>query len=145
MINNKSGAELSPRELRAMRILFLIAAAWNLAGSIPGLADPGGMFAREFGRELTDPVMVAVYRGAWGTSFLYAAGFLLVARNPVRHVGIVLMGGLGKALFTLNLAWMYFNGWTSAFSLVVIFGDIVFVALFIAYLARLKRAGETLF
>ena len=61
------------------------------------------MFQRKFGRELTDPVMVAVYRGAWGTAFLYGFGFLMVAITPVRHTGIVLMGGTGKALFALNL------------------------------------------
>jgi hypothetical protein len=137
-------AALAPSERRAMQTLFVIAAIWNFAGSIPGLVNPAGMFAHEFGRDLTDPIMVAVYRGAWGTSFLYAFGFLLVARDPVRHVGIVLMGGLGKALFAMNLAWMYFSGWTSDFALIVIAGDVVFVALFVAYLMRLRRAGHSI-
>jgi hypothetical protein len=137
-------ATLAPSERRLVRALFVIAAIWNLAGSIPAIADASGMFAREFGRDLTDPVMVAVYRGAWATSLLYALGFLLVARNPERHVGIVLMGGLGKALFAMNLAWMYLSGWTSDFALVVIAGDAVFVTLFLVYLSRLRRAGINL-
>jgi hypothetical protein len=124
-------------------LLFVIAALWNFAGAVPGLADPGEMFAREFQRELSDPVMIAVYRGAWGTALLYGFGFLLAARDPARHVGIVLMGGLGKALFALNLASMYANGWTSEFALVVIIGDAVFVVLFGVYVARLLRAGVT--
>jgi hypothetical protein len=144
MTKETRAVALSPRDLGAIRVLFLVAAAWNFAGAVPGLVDTGGMFAREFGHALTDPVMIAVYRGAWGTAFLYGFGFLMVARNPVRHVGMALMGGLGKALFALNLAWMYFSGWTSAFALVVILGDVVFVALFLVYFARLKRAGETL-
>ncbi|WP_029040330.1 hypothetical protein [Cucumibacter marinus] len=134
-------AALPGRELTRLRALFIVAALWNFAGALPGLIDPAGMFAREFGHALTDPVMIAVYRGAWGTALLYGFGFLLVAFNPVRHTGIVMMGGLGKALFALNLAWLFSNGLTNNFALVVIAGDIVFCALFIAYLVRLRRLG----
>lgn len=134
-------ATLAPPERRFIQALFVIAAVWNFAGSIPGITNASGMFTQEFGRALSDPVMVAVYRGAWATSFLYALGFLLVARNPERHVGIVLMGGLGKALFAMNLAWMYLSGWTSDFAVIVITGDAVFVSLFVTYLLRLRRAG----
>jgi hypothetical protein len=108
---------LTTRALFWFRVLFVIAAFWNFAGAIPGLADTAGMFEREFGRALTDPVMIAVYRGAWG---------------------IVLMGGLGKALFALNLLNMHLQGWTSSFSIVVIAGDVVFVALFGLYFLCLK-------
>lgn len=132
------------RALKLFRILFLVSAIWNFAGSVPGLMDAAGMFEREFGRELSDPVMVAVYRGAWGTAFLYGFGFLMAAINPVRHSGIVLMGGLGKALFALNLLIMHMNGWTSEFAIVVIGGDIIFVALFILYFLTLKRLGHSI-
>ena len=135
---------LEPRTLSLLRILFIVSAIWNFAGAIPGLADAAGMFEREFGRELTDPVMVAVYRGAWGTAFLYGFGFLMAAANPVKHTGIVLMGGTGKALFALNLLFMHLNGWTSPFAIVVIVGDIVFIALFILYFLQLKRNGHSI-
>ncbi|MEO1100933.1 MAG: hypothetical protein AAFW65_03715 [Pseudomonadota bacterium] len=134
--------ELNTRALTLLRVLFIVSAIWNFAGALPGLMDTVGMFEREFGRDLTDPVMVAVYRGAWGTAFLYGFGFLLVAINPVRHTGIVLMGGTGKALFALNLLFMHLNGWTSSFAIVVIVGDIVFLGLFAAYFILLKRHGH---
>lgn len=135
---------LPHRDVRMFRILFVISALWNLAGAIPGLSDAEGMFLREFGRELADPIMIAVYRGAWGTAFLYGIGFLIAAWNPARHTGIVMMGGLGKALFALNLLSMYQQGWTSDFALVVIVGDALFVAAFAAYFLRLKRHGSLL-
>jgi len=135
---------LEPRTLKLLRILFIVSAIWNFAGAIPGLMDAAGMFEREFGRELTDPVMVAVYRGAWGTAFLYGFGFLMAAANPVKHTGIVLMGGTGKALFALNLFFMHLNGWTSPFAIVVIVGDIVFIVLFILYFLQLKRSGHSI-
>lgn len=136
--------ELKARTITYFRILFVISAVWNFAGAIPGLMDAAGMFEREFGRDLVDPVMVAVYRGAWGTAFLYGIGFLIVAANPVRHTGIVLMGGTGKALFAINLLLMHLNGWTSPFAILIILGDIIFIALFVAYFATIKRQGNSI-
>ncbi|MEM6543839.1 MAG: hypothetical protein AAF680_02975 [Pseudomonadota bacterium] len=137
--------DANQKTLTYFRILFLVSALWNFAGALPGLFDSAGMFEQEFGRPLTDPVMTAVYRGAWGTAFLYGFGFLLVALNPIRHNAIVLMGGAGKALFAINLLYMYLQGWTSSFALVVIAGDVVFVALFVHFFLTLKRQGHTLF
>lgn len=137
-------SDLGVSQTRFFRILFIIAAIWNFAGAVPGLMDTAGMFEREFGRALNDPVMVSVYRGAWGTAFLYGFGFLIAAANPVRHTGIVLMGGAGKTLFALNLLYMYLQGWTSDFAIVVILGDAVFVSLFVVYALMLKRSRQTL-
>lgn len=127
--------------LLRLRWLFVIAALWNFAGAVPGLFFTAQMFEQEFGRPLNDPVMVAVFRGAWGTAFLYGFGFLMAARNPVRHVGIVIIGGIGKALYAVNLLGMYLSGWTSDFALFVVAGDAVFVALFAAYVVHLKKLG----
>jgi len=132
------------RELSFFRILFFVSALWNFAGAFPGVFDSAGMYEREFGKVLADPVMIAVYRGAWATAFLYGLGFLMVAYNPIRHTGVVMMGGLGKALFALNLLIMYINGWTSSFAIVVIVGDAIFVLLFVLYFWRLKHHGHTL-
>jgi hypothetical protein len=140
-MNHVDSSQLPHRDIKAMRILFIVSALWNFAGSIPGLTNSEAMFLQEFGRELSDPVMIAVYRGAWVTSFLYAFGFLMAAYNPARHSGVVMMGGFGKMLFALNLLHMYLQGWTSSFALVVFLGDVLFVAAFILYLFRLKRFG----
>jgi hypothetical protein len=138
------GAQMTRADRIGFGALFVVAALWNFAGAIPGLIDSGAMFAREFGRALTDPVMIAIYRGAWGTAFLYGFGFLMAAYNPLRHSAVVLMGGVGKALFALNLCYMLYNGWTSQFAYVVIAGDALFVAAFVFYAVRLKQLGATL-
>ncbi|MCP5032469.1 MAG: hypothetical protein GY939_11735 [Actinomycetia bacterium] len=140
----EGAAGTAGREWTRFKQLFLVAALWNFAGAVPGFFDSAGSFSREFDRELSDPVMIAVYRGAWGTALLYGFGFLMVAWNPVRHSGVVLMGGIGKAFFAINLLYMYSNGWTSSFALVVIGGDIVFVILFVAYFLRIRQLGHTL-
>lgn len=137
--------EPSKQGFKFFRTLFLVAAIWNFAGALPGLFDSSGMFAREFGRDLTDPVLIAVYRGAWGTAFLYGFGFLMVAYNPLRHTGIVLMGGVGKALFAMNLLYMFGQGWTSDFAIIVIGGDVIFIVLFALYFFKLKQLGHSWF
>ncbi|MEZ5850069.1 MAG: hypothetical protein R3D68_05375 [Hyphomicrobiaceae bacterium] len=141
----KTDATFAGRELTVFRAFFLIAALWNFIGGIPGVVDPEGMFTREFGRTIGDPVLVAVYRGAWGAALLYGFGFLVVALNPLRHSGVVAMGGMGKALFALNLAYMLANGWASGFAILVILGDIIFVAGFIVYFMRLRRYNVSSF
>ncbi len=143
-MTNANHHQLPSRDMAAFRLLFVIAALWNFAGAIPGLSNSSAMFSQEFGRTLTDPVLIAVYRGAWGTAFLYGFGFLAAAYDPKRHTGIVLMGGLGKALFALNLLNMYLQGWTSSFAIIVILGDALFVAAFVMYFLRLRRFGISL-
>ena len=143
-MNHLDSSQLPHRDIKAMRILFIVSALWNFAGALPGLMNSEAMFLQEFGRELSDPVLIAVYRGAWGTAFLYGFGFLMAAYNPARHTGVVMMGGLGKTLFALNLLQMYLQGWTSSFALVVILGDVIFVAAFVLYLFWLKRFGIAL-
>jgi hypothetical protein len=57
---------------------------------------------------------------------------------------VVLMGGLGKAVFAAHLLYLYLGGWTSDFALVVIAGDIVFVGAFLLYFRRVGRVGQSL-
>jgi hypothetical protein len=132
------------RELTFFRAVFVIAALWNLAGGIPGYFDTANMFHRLFDRELIDPLMMAIYKGSWGTTFLYFFGYLLVAYNPVRHTGIVILGTIGKIFFAGGLLKAYLSGMTTSFALVVIVGDFIFIALFAAYLITMKRRSEGL-
>jgi hypothetical protein len=135
---------MSNNGLVFFRIVFVMAALWNLAGGIPGYFDSANMFHRLFDRELTDPLMMAIYKGSWGTTFLYFFGYLLVAYNPARHTGIVILGVLGKVFFAAGLLKAYLAGMTTSFALVVISGDFIFTALFIAYLFSMSRRREGL-
>jgi len=136
---------MSNNGLTFFRILFTVAALWNLAGGIPGYFDSANMFHRLFDRELTDPLMMAIYKGSWGTTFLYFFGYLLVAYNPVRHTGIVILGTIGKMFFAAGLLKAYLSGMATSFALVVIAGDFIFIALFITYFICMTRRQEGLF
>ena len=125
------------------RVLFIAAALWNLAGGLPGYFASTDVFYGLFGRELSDPLLISIYRGAWGTTFLYFIGYLIVARNPERHTGIVLLGTIGKVFFAANLLHLYAQGLATPLVLPVVAGDSVFSVLFVRYLLRMRshRAG----
>lgn len=118
---------MSDLDLVRWRLVFIAAAGWNLAGGLPGYLLPQEMFQHLFGVAISDPLMLSIYRGAWGTALLYFFGYLIVAYNPKKHTGIVMLGALGKFFFIWNLLGLYLAGKTTDFALVVIAGDSLFL------------------
>lgn len=121
------------------RILFIIAAIWNLIGAVFGYGNTAFVFNQFFDRELTDPLIFAIYQGAWGTTLVYFIGYMIVAYNPVKHTGIVIVGGIGKVGFAIKLLQLYFAGLAKPVVLIVIVGDIIFTLLFIYYFVVLYK------
>ncbi|KAB2935156.1 MAG: hypothetical protein F9K24_00070 [Leptonema illini] len=121
------------------RVLFVVAALWNAIGAASGYFQTADTFYNFFQRELSDPLFYAIYKGAWGTTLVYIAGYLIVAKDPLRHTGIVIVGGLGKVGFAITLLNLYFAGLASSIVWVVIVGDVAFSILFLAYLITLYR------
>ncbi len=136
---------MRPRELSFFRAVFALAAVWNLAGGIIGYFNPEHAFHLLFGRELVDPLYYGIYRGACGTTLVYFIGYSVVALNPVRHTGIVLVGGIGKIGFVIQLVKFYLAGIANANAFVVIVGDVIFFGLFLFYYLRVARSGYALF
>ena len=114
------------KEITFFKFLFIIAALWNLTGAIFGYFNTAYTFSGLFDRELTDPLFYAVYQGAWGTTLVYFIGYLIVAYNPVKHTGIVMVGGIGKIGFAIKLLQLYLAGIANSFVFIVIIGDFFF-------------------
>ena len=128
---------MKQKEISLYRALFIAAALWNLIGAVFGYFNTTYAFGVIFGRELTDPLFHAIYQGAWGTTLTYFIGYSIVAYNPVKHSGLVLIGGIGKAGYAVKLLQLYMSGLAGSAALVVIVGDFIFVILFIGYFYRL--------
>lgn len=128
--------------LNRLKVLFVIAALWNLVGVVFGYFNTATTFQHFFGRELTDPLVFQIYQGAWGTTFVYFFGYLIVARDPLRHPGIVIVGGIGKLGYALKLVQLFAAGLAGPVVLVVIAGDLFFCLTFLAYFAALHRAKQ---
>lgn len=125
-----------------MRVLFIAAAIWNLIGAIFGYFNTAITFQAFFNRELTDPLIYSIYQGAWGTTLVYFIGYAIVAYNPIRHTGIVIVGGIGKIGFVVSLLKFYLGGLANPIVFVVIIGDIIFCLLFAYYFVWAYRTKE---
>ena len=135
---------MSDKELNLFRLLFVIAALWNLTGAGFGYFNTDFTFEHFFGRELTDPLIHAIYKGAWGTTFVYFFGYLIVARNPIKHSGIVIVGGIGKVGFAISLLQLYMSNIASQVVLIVVVGDSIFMLFFFYYFYRLYKTKQTI-
>lgn len=133
------------RELTFFRALFIISAIWNLIGAIFGYFNTAYTFEGFFNRVLNDPLYYAIYQGAWGTTLVYFIGYSIVAYNPLRHTGIVIVGGIGKVGFAITLLKFYMSGTAGPIVFVVIIGDFVFALLFLYYFIRLYKTSERIF
>ncbi|MEL6544952.1 MAG: hypothetical protein AAFQ82_10025 [Myxococcota bacterium] len=128
--------------LPALRTLFIIASAWNLLGAGFGYFNTEFTYGEFFGRELTDPLVLAIYQGAWGTTLVYFIGYLIVASDPLRHWGIVLVGGIGKVGFAAKLLQLYFDELAQPVVWVVIIGDFIFATAFVVYFIHVFRVQK---
>jgi len=133
---------MSKNDLLIFRIIFAASALWNLTGAIFGYFNTAYTFNGLFNRDLTDPLFYAVYQGAWGTTFVYFFGYLIVAYNPVKHSGIVIVGGIGKIGFAISLLKLYLSGLAGPIVFIIIAGDFIFFLLFLYYFFRLYATRE---
>ncbi|MDH5518317.1 MAG: hypothetical protein OEY36_10970 [Gammaproteobacteria bacterium] len=130
------------KELKFIKLLFIVAALWNLTGAGFGYFNTAYTFQNFFGRELSDPLFYDIYKGAWGTTFVYFFGYLIVAHNPLKHSGIVIVGAIGKVGFAIKLLQLYLSGIANSVVLIVVIGDLIFMLLFIYYFLILYKAKE---
>jgi hypothetical protein len=131
---------VAPASLSFFSKLFLLASLWNLAGAMLGFFNTAFTYQLIFNKELTDPLMFAVYQGAWGTTLTYFIGYLIVSRNPERHFGVVVTGGIGKLGFIVTLLKLYFAGIAGPEIFVIVIGDGIFLVLFGYYFYRLYQS-----
>ena len=130
------------KEITFFRILFVGAALWNFVGAIFGYFNTAYTFNRFFNRELTDPLFYAIYQGAWGTTLVYFVGYSIVAYNPLKHTGVVIVGGIGKVGFAISLLKFYLVGLAGSIVFIVIVGDFIFFLLFLYFFLRLYKTKE---
>ena len=130
---------MSGKELLFFRFVFIAASTWNLTGAIFGYFNPGYTFMNLFGRELTDPLFYSIYKGAWGTTFLYFFGYLFVSYNPEKHTGIVILGVIGKIGYVISLYKLFSDGLANSNVVIIIVGDMIFAMIFLYYFYRLIR------
>jgi hypothetical protein len=125
------------KEFPFFTVLFLVAALWNLIGAGFGYFNTKFTFQEIFGRELNDPLFYEIYKGAWGTTLMFFIGYLMVAYNPLKHTGLVLIGGIGKFFFAIAELQLYLAGLANPIILIIVVGDFIFCIFFVYYFIKL--------
>lgn len=74
---------------------------------------------------------------------VYGVGYLLAARNPLRHWPIVAVGLLGKVLGPIGFVKALIDGrFSASFGLILVFNDLLWWVPFAAILAAARRRHE---
>lgn len=136
---------LADRANRALRVLLAVTAVWTLAGAVPGYLDPAASFERFTGTAAESPLMLELYRGAWGQTFLFAIGYAIASFDPRRHALVVALGAVGKLLYAARILTGFSGDAPTNFALLAALGDLVFVMLLAGgYLKAWPRRGPRL-
>lgn len=134
---------MRPSEIFNYRIIFIVAAVWNLCGGLLGYVFTSQTFERLFAFTPTDQVTLSIFQGATGTTLTYFFGYLIVAANPLRQTGVVIIGMIGKIGFAMQMLKFYVADVASTHALIVVVGDLLFVTIFFFFLFRVFKTRNS--
>ncbi len=144
MVAANSPAATLPESSRAkgFQLLFYVASAWNVAGAIMGLffLDSLSRLAWPGTALLDDPISIQFAMMVFGLIGVLGVGYALVAFDPSRNRGLVLIAAVGKPIvlaFGLYYSW----GVGSAWLLLPAFGVVFFTASFWWFLVSTRESG----
>jgi hypothetical protein len=115
---------------RFWKIVFLIAGLYTAGGVLPGIFNPEQGLLDFTNQIIEDWNTIYFFRSLWITVLVFGIGFFIVALNPVKHIGIVIMGLLGKLLFASNVLIQYSSEKVSETAMTAAVIDLIFVLLF---------------
>ena len=122
------------------RLLFYVAAFWNISAAAVALLAPEYHAQTFFGSPASalDPVSAVDTQIFWVSVLFFGVGYWIVARDPTKNHGLVLIAALGKAFVGVRWIIAYADGIVLPFALVGAIGDIIFAGLFAVFLSRVR-------
>lgn len=124
-----------------MPLALTVAGLYNLVWAAATIAAPAWSY-RLNGLEWPGrPFNAEVWQGLGLTVGLFGVGYLIAARDPIRHWAVVFVGFLGKVLGPLGFLGAAFNGrmpWSAGWPIVV--NDVIWWPPLALILARAWRA-----
>ena len=122
------------------RGLFYVAALWNVSAAGVALFAPEYHAQTFYGSTASalDPVSVVDTQIFWVSVLFFGVGYWIVARNPAKNHGLILIAALGKAFVGIRWISAYVDGIAMSFALVGAIGDLIFAGLFALFLLRAR-------
>jgi hypothetical protein len=109
--------------------LFLIGALWNLLGGVAIILGTGVIF----GLAKLSPPMPEVYYYAWIALFMtFGIGYWMVSRDFENNRNIVILGIIGKVVFSIIFITQFFSskGLIPPLFWIPVIGDLILALLF---------------
>ena len=123
------------------RKFFLISACWNMFGAIPALIAPQLNMLIFYGVKTSDFYTLLLNRFAWVAILIFGIGYLIIAYDPKRSVGIVIMGIIGKTCVAVLWYYLFSIDRGTGFAVLAATGDSIFTLYFIAFLILIRGSS----
>ena len=128
---------------RLWKIVFFIAGLYTAVGVLPGILNPEQGLLDFTNQIIEDWNTIYFFRSLWITVLVFGIGFFIVALNPAKHIGIVIMGFLGKLLFASNVLIQYSSEKVSQMAMTAAVIDLIFVLVFGIFIFKYYRYQES--
>jgi hypothetical protein len=115
------------------RILFAVAAAWNLGAAATLIFNPGFLLAR---LNINDPDAQLLARSFASSVTTWGIGYALVAFDRKRFRDFAWLGAISKTIFFTVYAAAFFGGRISFAAFIPALVDLAFAILFVEFLHR---------
>jgi hypothetical protein len=135
MLNTGSAGEVYDK------ILFAVAAVWNLGAAATLVFNPEFLLAR---LDVNDPGARLLARSLASSVTAWGIGYALIAFDRKRFRDFAWLGVLSKTIFFAVYAVAYFGGRISFAAFIPALVDLAFAILFVEFLLRVsrKRRGD---
>ena len=127
-------------DYQTWRKFFLIAALWNFSFVIPALLFPALIVRLAYGLQTSDFYILFLNTTFYLAVFVFGIGYLIIAYDPGKHLGIVLMGIMGKSMVFFGFLYLYSIDRVTLLALSGGTGDLLFTLYFIYYLMKGPRS-----
>jgi hypothetical protein len=125
-------------EYENWRKFFLVSALWNFLGAIPGIFFPALSMRLFYGVQVNDFHTLFLTSLFWSTVLIFGIGYLIVANAPIKNLGIIALGVIGKTI--VAIAWFYIYFFCNDRATIVVVGaaagDLIFAIYFSYYLIK---------
>jgi hypothetical protein len=118
------------------KILFAVAAVWNLGAAATVVFNPDFLLAR---LDVNDPDARLLARSFASSVTAWGIGYALIAFDRKRFRDFAWLGVLSKAIFFAVYAAAYFGGRISFSAFIPALVDLAFAILFVEFLRRTSR------
>lgn len=130
---------MSPTRDAYDRILFVVAAAWNLGGAAMLIFNPDFLLAR---LGVSDPAARLLARSLASSVTTWGIGYALIAYDRNRFRDFAWLGAISKTVFFAIYAVAFFGGRISFAAFLPAAVDLAFATLFVEFLWRTHQYRE---